>query len=367
MKRLTALIIIIFLLAGCRTVPRSEYSKYADSFFDVFDTMTTVVGYTKSEAEFIAYYEQIHTRLQELHQLYDIYNNYEGVNNLKTVNDNAGKQPVPVSREIIDLLLFAKEWYGRTGVANIAFGPVLRLWHDYRTEGIDNPLQAKLPPPAALRESARYTDIDKVLVDAEKYTVFLSDSRMRIDVGAVAKGFAAELAAREAAAAGLASGIISAGGNIRLIGKPLDNVREYWNIGIHDPSGPLFSDGENILDTVYVNDAAIVSSGSYQRFYVVDGKIYHHLIDPKTLLPGEYYQAVTVVTGDSGVADFLSTVLFLLPPAESRALAESLPGVEAVWVMPDGTMEVTEGMKKMLKSYGATAAAPGKKEDNLQK
>jgi len=343
---------------GCRTGARSEYNKYTDSFFDVFDTMTTVIGYAKSEAEFAAYYGQIHARLQELHKLYDIYNDYAGINNLKTINDNAGQAPVPVDRAIIDLLLFAKAWSGRTGgVANVAFGPVLRLWHDYRIAGSDDPPHAELPPPAALQAAAQHTDIDKVIIDAENGTVYLADSRMRLDVGAVAKGFAVELAAQEVAAAGLQSGIISAGGNIRTIGKPLDGVRAAWNIGIHDPSGPLFADAEQILDTVYANDAAIVSSGGYQRYYIVDGKVYHHLIDPKTLLPGEYHQAVTVVAGDSGVADYLSTVLFLLPHAESRALAESLPGVEAIWIMPDGTTDVTEGMKNILKSYGAAAIA----------
>jgi thiamine biosynthesis lipoprotein len=90
----------------------------------------------------------------------------------------------------------------------------------------------------------------------------------------------------------------------------------------------------------------------------VGGKRYHHLIDPETLMPADHYRAVTVVAGDSAVADYLSTELFLLPYAESRALADSLDGVEAIWVMPDGEVKITRGLEAMLKSRGATNVNP---------
>lgn len=357
---ITAILAVLLVLPGCNNTAENEFSKYSDSFFDTFNTMIQVVAYTKSEQEFELYLEKAHLRYQELHKLYDIYNNYEGVNNIKTINDNAGVEPVVVEKEIIDLLLFAKEWHGRTGgKINIAFGPVLKIWHDYRTEGMDFPQEAKLPPLEELEKAAAYTDINQVIVDPENSTVFLSDSRMRLDVGAIAKGFATELVAREIEEAGLISGVISAGGNIRTIGKPLDGLRERWAIGIQDPDASIVTDKENILDTVFVTDGSVVSSGDYQRYYVAEGKLLHHIIDPDTLMPGDYYRAVTVVAEDSGVADFLSTALFLLPFEESHALAESLAGVEALWVMPDGTVNVTEGMKVRLKSYGATNAKSG--------
>ena len=361
MKKTTTLLFIfltlVVLLPGCKTTPANEYSKHKDSFFDTFNTMIQVVGYTKSEQEFDLYFDKIHTRFQELHKLYDIYNNYDGINNVKTINDNAGIQPVVVEKEILDLILFAKEWHSRTGgKTNIAFGPVLKIWHDYRTEGVDFPQDAKLPPMDELEEAAAYTDLDKVIVDTENSTVFLSDSRMRLDVGSIAKGFATEIIATEIQAAGLTSAVISAGGNIRVIGKPLDDMRERWAIGIQDPNSSIVSEKENILDTVFVNDASVVSSGDYQRYYVVDGKLLHHLIDPETLMPGEHYRAVTVVAENSDIADILSTALFLMPYQESYALAESLEGVEAIWVMPDGSVNVTPAMKEMLKSFGATNA-----------
>ena len=336
---------------------KSKYHKYNNSFYDTFDTLVQVVGYTKTEKEFNAYYERIHQRFQELHKLYDIYNDYEGINNVKTINDNAGIKPVKVDKEIIDLMVFAKELNKRTtGRTNIAMGPVLRIWHDYRNEGIDDPANAKLPPMEMLQEAAKHTDIDKVIVDTDNNTVFLADERMKLDVGAIAKGYATELVAQEIMAEGFTSGIISAGGNIRTLDKPLDGVRERWGVGIQNPDRGITPEQQNLLDTVFINNASIVSSGDYQRFYTVDEKHYHHLIDPKTLMPGEYYRSITVVTPDSGLADFLSTEAFLLPFDESKALIESYDKVEALWVLPDGSIEATEGMKKIMKSYGATGA-----------
>lgn len=362
MRRLNAKIIIILLLAlllaGCRAEPENEYVKYSDSFFDTFDTLVNVVAYTKSEQEFDAYFRKIHARLRKLHKLYDIYNDYEGINNIKTINDNAGIKPVKVDRGIIDLILFAKEWHERTdGQINIAMGSVLRIWHDYREQGLYDPPNAKLPPMADLLDAAQHTDIDKVIVDEENGTVYLADERMSLDVGAVAKGYAAEAVAEEAMAEGLESGIINAGGNIRAIGKPLDGIRERWGIGIQNPDKSIISNSDdNLLDTIFVNNASVVSSGDYQRYYIVDDKVIHHLIDPKTLMPGDHYSAVTIVTEDSGLADLLSTAVFLMPYEQGRALVDSLDGVEAVWVMRDGKTEATGGMKKIMKSNGATGA-----------
>ncbi|MEG0774776.1 FAD:protein FMN transferase [Clostridium sp.] len=352
-----AAIMVMVLFTGCQEKPKTEYTKYSDSFFEAFDTITTVVAYTKTEEEFKSYFGKIEGRFKELHKLYDIYNDYEGINNVKTINDNAGIKPVKVEKDIIDLIVFSKKWYNDTkGRTNIAMGPVLRIWHDYREIGANDPEKAQIPPMEDLKAALKYTDINKVIVDTENSTVYLEDKNMRLDVGAVAKGYATEVIAKEIMAEGLTSGIISAGGNVRVLGKPLDGVRERWGIGIQDPSKPIASDSENTLDTIFLNDLSVVSSGDYERYYIVDGKILHHIIDPETLMPGDYYRQVTIVTEHSGLADFLSTTLFLLPYKESREIADSLKDVEVMWVMPDGKIEATDGMKKIMKSNGATGA-----------
>ncbi|MGI6628333.1 MAG: FAD:protein FMN transferase [Bacillota bacterium] len=348
-------------VSGCQLLNTriSKYTTpvhYTDSFFDTFDTIVTLVGYTKNKDEFDTYCKRVHTRMHELHRLYDIYNDYKGVNNIKTINDNAGVKPVKVNQEIIDLILFSKDWYQRTGgKVNIAMGAVLRIWHEYRQEGLDAPGSAKLPPMEALKEAAKHTDIDKVIVDTENSTVYLEDQEMRLDVGAVAKGYATEMVAQELIALGLESGMLSSGGNVRAIGKPLDGIRERWGVGIQNPGQSIVSE-QHLLDVIYLNDASVASSGDYQRYYTVGGKRYHHIIDPETLMPAEYYRAVTVMTEHSGIADFMSTTLFLLPYEESRPLAESLDGVEALWVMPDGKVQATDGMKSIMMSQGATGS-----------
>jgi len=352
-----AAILLASALAGCQRMSNT-YSKHSDSLFDVFNTLVTVVAYTRSEEEFNSHFAKIRTRFQKLHQLYDIYNDYQGVNNVKTINDNAGVQPVKVDKELIDLLLFAKDWYRRTGgKTNVAMGAVLRIWHDYREEGQNDPEHAELPPMKDLREAERHTDIDKVIIDTENSTVYLSDSEMSLDVGAVAKGYATEIVAREMAEAGLKSALISSGGNIRAIGKPFDGVRERWGVGIQNPDESIAPDEQNVLDVIFIKDSSVASSGDYMRYYIVNGRVLHHIIDPATLMPADYYRAVTVMTDHAGVADFLSTTLFLLPYEQSRALAESLDGVEAVWVMQDGEVKATDGMKAIMRSQGATGAS----------
>ncbi len=348
-------VMAILVVTGCNLTGGTGYRSYSDSFFDTFNTLVQFSAYTESEEEFRLYYDHVQSRMQELHRFYDIYNTYEGINNIKTINDQAGIAPVRVEQEIIDLILFAKEWSERTsGSTNIALGPVLKIWHRYREDGLFDPASATLPELKELREAARYTDLDQVLVDPEAGTVFLPDRRMSLDVGAVAKGYAVELVANEIRAMGLESAIISAGGNVSLIGKPLDGKRDLWGVGIQNPEQSIVGSSDNLLDVLYLADVAVVSSGDYQRFYVVEDQVIHHIIDPVTLMPATYYRAVTVVAQDSGVADFLSTELFLLPPEKSLPLADSLNGVEAIWVMPDGSLVVTEGMKNLLRSEGAT-------------
>lgn len=358
---LLTIILIFVFLTGCQQgeEPATEqvYEKYSYTFLDTFDTVTQVVGYTETEEEFNKYAEKIHERMLKLHKLYDKYNDYEGINNIKTINDNAGVKPVKVDKDIINLILFSKEMYEDVGTqTNIAMGSVLKIWHDYRDEAESDPSNAKIPPMEDLIKANEHTDIDKIIVDVENSTVYLNDPLMSIDVGAVAKGYATEVVVQEIIEEGFTSGIISAGGNIRAFGIPQDGIRNKWGVGIQNPDSVIGNSEESVLETVFLTDASVVTSGDYQRFYMVGDKVIHHLIDPKTLMPGDYFRAVSLVTEHSGRADFLSTAVFLLPYEEGRALVESLDGVEALWVMKDGTIETTDGMKKMMKSNGATAA-----------
>jgi FAD:protein FMN transferase len=355
------LIIVLFVvvsifITGCSDRSQTGYTRYQESYFDTFDTLVQFVAYTESEEEFNGYAEKFHERLKELHRLYDIYITYEGVNNLKTINDRAGIEPVKVDQEIIDLILFSREWSEKTGGAvNIALGPVLSIWHSYREEALFDPANAELPPMEKLREAMEYTDLDQVIVDTMQMTVYLPYPQMSLDVGAVAKGYALQIAIKELEEAGLHSAIVSAGGNIHIVGSPRDGERDRWGVGIQDPQASIVGGQETLLDVIYLDRGSVDTSGDYQRYYIVEGELIHHLIDSVTLMPATHYRAVTVVAEDSGLADFMSTALFLIPFEESKTLAESLDNFEAIWVMPDGEVRTTEGMKPLLRSNGATA------------
>ena len=342
MKRLLSLLAaLLLLLSGCTAAvngPKQE--KFTATFLDVFDTVTTIVGMAPDKATFEQSARAVHEQLKEYHQLFDIYNTYEGVTNLKSVNDQAGVAPVQVDGRILQLLLDCKAFYRATnGRVNVAMGSVLALWHEKRSEALDDPRIAALPDPAALAEAAKHCDMDKVILDQQAGTVYLADPEMRLDVGAVAKGWAVEQVAKTAAK-GL---LISVGGNVCAT-SPKDENGTPWVVGIQDPKG-----GDQYLHTVYVSGGSVVTSGDYQRLFVVDGTPYHHIIDPDTLYPSEYWRSVTIICPDSGVADALSTALFVLPLEQGQQLLEQY-GAEALWVDREGKLYYSPGFQKMIRT-----------------
>lgn len=311
---------------------------------EYFDTVITITGYESSQESFDATADAMLALLGEYHRLYSIYHRFDGMENLCTVNElvDGAHRTVTVDRRIIDMLLYAKEMYTTTGgVMNVAMGSVLSLWHNYRTVGTDNPEEAALPPMDSLREAAAHTDITKLVIDETRCTVTLTDPQMRLDVGAIAKGYAVERVARQFEENGVTGYVLNVGGNVRTIGDKADGDK--WTIGIENP------DGGDYLAYLKLDGQSLVTSGSYQRFYYVDGKPYHHIIHPDTLMPAEGYVSVSVVCGDSGLGDALSTALFCMPQAEGLALIESIDGAEALWVTEDGIKSESSGWSRYTK------------------
>ncbi len=344
-KKITAIIVILILalnVTACQTV---KLKRFDASFLELFDTVTTITGYAENKEEFTEYAQMIHDSLKEYHELYDIYNDYEGINNIKTINDNAGIKPVKVDQRIIDLLIFSKEAYKLTkGQMNVAFGAVLRVWHDYRTSGVDDPANAKLPPMDLLKEKAGHTDINKLIINEEDSTVYLEDPEMSLDVGAVAKGYATEKVAAIAYEKGFKSGSVSVGGNVRTMGPKADSGQA-WNIGIQNPD---LESKEKYLYILNLENMSLVTSGVYERYYTVDGKQYHHIIDPDTLMPADYFLSVSIVTKDSGMADALAKIINM-PFEEGLDLIEDLPDTEALWVFKNGDIKFSSHFKDYIK------------------
>ena len=330
---LLLLSLLAFLLLGCG---QAEKQVYQTMFFDVFDTITTLRGYDVSQEAFDKYAQQAHDALLEYHNLFDIYTDYTG--GLKQVNDNAGAVPVKVAEPVIALLKDCRDFYTRTdGRVNVAMGSVLSLWHDAREAGLSDPEHATLPDRVALEAAAEHVSFDTVEINETDSTVFLTDAAQSLDVGAVAKGWAAQRVSQL-----LPEGyMLNVGGNVCTRGTKPDGSS--WNVAVQSPNM-----GEDNLCVVQLTGQSLVTSGDYQRSYTVDGKAYHHIIDPDTLMPSTYWRSVTILTEDSGVADALSTALFLLPLERGQELAKEF-GVEVMWVDADMNITRTDGFAKAIR------------------
>lgn len=338
MKRLICLLFALsLLLGGCASQPAAQ-KQYTATFLTLFDTVTTVMGPGESEEAFGLKAQKIHDDLQYYHRLFDIYQEYDGMNNLKTLNDQAAAAPVKVDRVIIDLLLDCKRYYELTdGKVNVAMGSVLSLWHEARTDGVRDPVNAKLPDSEKLAAAAGHMDLNAVVIDDKASTVHFTDPELQLDVGAIAKGWATQRVA-EKAPEGM---LISVGGNVCATGPKNGNTS--WVIGIRNPKG------EGNIHTLYLEKGTVVTSGDYQRTYWVEGKQYHHIIDPLTQMPATDWCSVSVVAEDSGLADALSTALFLLPLEQGQALAEQC-GVEALWIDTNQQQYSTPGMGALIRT-----------------
>ena len=337
---LISLLVGALPLTACTAAPE----KFTTHSFDYFDTVTTITGYAESREEFDRVAGEILNELGEYHRLFTIYHRYEGMENLCTVNElvDGRHRTVTVDRRIVDLLLYAKEMHDLTGGrVNIAMGSVLSIWHDYRTEGIKDPSAARLPSMDKLETAAAHTDIRNLVIDEEACTVTLTDPAMTLDVGAVAKGYAAEMAAQTLEAKGISGYVLNVGGNVRTVGGKADGTG--WIVGIENPQ-----EGEDFLAYLSLSGMSLVTSGSYQRYYVVEGRSYHHIIHPDTLMPAEGYLSVSVVTPNSADGDALSTALFCMTVEEGRALVASMPETEALWVLSDGSRITSEGWGNYL-------------------
>lgn len=347
-NKIIALVLLISTLLSCSFFSscEKELSRFTEYSFEYFDTVSTITGYAGSKEEFDKVADRIFSELSEYHKLYTIYHRFDGLENLCTVNElkDRAHRTVKVDPRIIDMLEYSVEMNKKTGgVVNVAMGSVLSIWHEYRTEGCDDPVNAALPPMDKLTEAAAHTDINKLLIDRENSTVTLTDPDMKLDVGAIAKGYSVEMIARGLEKDGISGYVLNIGGNIRTVGRKGNG--EKWTVGIEDPAG-----GEDYIAYLELAGESLVTSGSYQRYYVVDGKRYHHIIDPETLYPSEGFLSVSVVCKSSADGDALSTALFCMNLDEGIKFVESLDEVEAMWVTNTSEIHYSSGFKDYIKA-----------------
>lgn len=348
---------MMMIMTGCS----KKYELMSHYITGPFDTITTYMSYVSSEDEFNEQCDYIEEQLNYYDQLFDKYNTYNGMNNLKTINDNAGKKAIEVDQALIDLLNLSIERNRKiSSKVNIAFGSVINIWHDYREEAESHDDVGTVPSDVELEKANQHTSIDSIEIDEKKKTVYINDALASIDVGATAKGYAIELIKDGLIEMGVDNFLLSGGGNVASHGQRkiqkegefyLDDCADKFCVGIESPQDGNYAasaddpDSENEAVLV-VQGESIVTSGDYQRFYQdVNGVRYHHLIDPETLYPAVHFRSVSIITEDSGLADFLSSAVFLMEYEEGLKLVNSLDGVEAIWLLEDGKIKMSDGLK----------------------
>lgn len=321
-----------------------DKEKFEVTFYDFFDTVTTFTAYTENEEEFNKYKQLVEDKMEYYHKLFNSYNEYKDVNNFYTINQMAGKKPVKVEQPVIDLVKIGQEWYDETdGKIDIAAGSLLKIWTDFRNNANADPDNAKLPSKSELEEASKHMNMDAIEVNEDDSTVYINDKDVQIDVGAIGKGYATELIKRELIRAGLENGILSVGGDVAIIGdNPVKENRNYA-IAVLSPDTKIDNSYASI---VYVTNTSVVTSGDYQRYFEIDGRKYHHIIDVETLEPSTKYKSITVVLDDIGEADAISTALFVMDIDEGKEFAEK-HGAEVFWIDAAGNEYKTDGYEKI--------------------
>ena len=350
--------LISVLIFSCFNNKEKVYTEIVDG---LFDTVHVISGYDKSEQEFkkkVKFYQE---EMEKLHKLYTSYEDFQGINNISTINENAGIKPVKVDRNIINLLKDTLERNKEiSDKVNIAAGNVIDLWDKAKTEG-------KLPEQSELEKMQKCAKTENIVIDEQNSTVFIKERCTKLNLGAVAKGYAVEQVTKKMEKAGMTSFIISAGGNVKVVGKrkiskkeseitDLKSCKNQFCIGIAlplyndnniDKSNPYNNGKNDYLAKISAENMSIVTTGNYQRYFVMDNKVYGHVINLETLKPEDSFASVSVITEDSGLADFMSTTLFLLSYEEGKALIEKMgkkEKIDVIWAMKNGDVVSSEGL-----------------------
>ncbi len=325
-------------MTHCAAVPQAPVAtsspavvKRAQMHMGTLVTVTAVAPMDAQAQQAVA------AAFREIHRLEELLSTWIPASELSRVNDSAGREAVTVSPETFELLARSKEIAELTqGGFNIAVGPAVEAWSV--TERMSIPTKDELD---RLKE---IVDQAQIRLDARARTVFLLKQGMRIDVGGIGKGFAADRAVVVMQAAGATAGVVALSGDIKTFGRFPDGAK--FQFGIRHPR----NEGA-VLATLDLENEAISTAGDYERFFERNGVRYHHILDPVTLEPARQCQSVTVIASEGTLADGLDTGLFVMGPERGMALVERLDGVEAVIVDRDGKVMVSSGLKDRIRYH----------------
>lgn len=271
----------------------------------------------------------------EIHRLEELLSTWIPTSELSRVNTSAGVKPVSVSQETMTVVQGAIQVAEMTdGGFNIAIGPAVDAWNV--AEG------RRVPTESELESLRPLVDLQAVHAYVTTQTIFLEKTGMRIDVGGIGKGYAADQAVIAMKQAGAVAGVVALSGDIKTFGQ-LPGGRKF-PVGIQHPR----KEGD-VLTFIDLEDEAISTAGDYERFFEHDGVRYHHILDPKTLQPARSCQSVTVIAREGIWADGLDTGIFVMGVESGMRLVEALPDVEAIIVDHEGLVHVSSGLRGRIR------------------
>ncbi len=332
MKRLTALLLSLLLLAGC-SAGGKENAGVTEDFF-AMDTVMSITAYDGDK-------DAVTAAVQEVNTLEALFSRTRTESEISAVNAASGSgKNVAVSEVTYSILANALSLSRRTGDAfDITIAPVMDAWGftkgEYRVPS-EQELDALLP----------LVDDSTLELDSATFSVCLPKPGMAIDLGAIAKGFAADKVLEVLTAHKVTSAIVNLGGNISVLGTKSDGSG--WRVAVRDPKS-----SESYVCVLTLTGKTLSTSGGYERYFEENGKTYHHIIDPKTGYPAETgLTSVTAVSSSGATADALSTACFVLGEDKALGLWRSSSDFELVLVRDDGKVLVTEGLEKDLDTQG---------------
>lgn len=332
-------ILIIFLLSGCSAQSQNKQTEEYSSQQFMMDTFISIKAYGQNKEQLE---KAVGAAFGEMKRIDLLTNRFPKQGNKEyeksdicKVNSYGDKRPVKLDKDVFKLIDMSL-YYSKIseGAFDITVAPVMDLWNFQS----DNP---RVPSDSEIKEKLKLVSYKFVKLNKEEGTVFLTKPGVKIDLGAIAKGYAAQKAADVLRKYGIKQALINAGGNIIVIGKK-DNATP-WKIGIEDPR-----DASSVAGILSLSDETAVTSGDYQRNFVKNGVLYHHILDPKTGKPANKTWSVTIITKDSGIADALSTTLFVLGPEKGLELTKKLKGIDAFYVGSNKHISISNGLKNKV-------------------
>ena len=331
MRKIWMILLSSLFLQGCFFQDQNSTIHHEDTRF-MMDTIVTIETTGKSEDTLKSTTDKAFAAFQEIADETDSYAPH-GPKDLYAINEKAGTVPQKAAPHLLAILKSAASHPHQE--LSLTLGPVIKIWNDNREK-------KTVPSRAEIADALTLTKGSRVRIDETTGTLTLMPGT-QIDLGAVAKGYAVEEAAKVLQKeGGFQTALINAGGNIKVLGEKPDH--KPWRIGIQDPKDP-----EKVLGTLSVPPGtAIATSGDYQRYYEVSGVRYHHILNPQTGWPSRNAHSVTVVTQSACWADFYSTLLFVMTPKDAMTLVENNPSLEMVYQDLDGTLHISSGLKDLF-------------------